>query len=221
MFNAGNGEYTRWNEKQCQRRLSPCSTFKIFNSMAALDAGAIKDENDTIRWDGEKKYFPDWERDHNLRSAIKFSVVWFYQELAKRIGEEKMAAFLKAAAYGNQDMSGGLTKFWLVSSLAVNAEEQVEFLRKMYAYDLPFTRRAVDITKGIMIQEKTPEYTFRGKTGSGSYEDGKHQGWFVGWVERDHNVYVFAVNILDKKNADGQRAKECARKILKAHGLID
>lgn len=221
MYNENTGETTVWNEEQAKRPLSPCSTFKIFNSMAALDAGAIKDENDTIRWDGEKKYYKEWEHDHVLRTAIQYSVVWFYQELASRIGEEKMQRYLNEAHYGNMDMSGGLTKFWLVSSLQITAEQQIAFLRKIPHYEVPFSKRSVDILKEILIAKQTNEYTLRGKTGSGTMLDGTYQGWYAGWLERDNNRYYFAVNILDKKNAAGHVARDLLAKILRKYKLID
>jgi beta-lactamase class D len=53
-----------------------------------LETGVIKDENEVIKWDGTPQKFPEWNKDQTMRSAIAGSVIWFYQELARRIGQE-------------------------------------------------------------------------------------------------------------------------------------
>ena len=82
-----------FNQPRTERAYLPASTFKIINSLIALETGVIKDENEMIQWDGEERFVETWNQDHNLRSGIKYSVVWFYQELARRIGEERMQKF--------------------------------------------------------------------------------------------------------------------------------
>ncbi len=74
----------------CAERVSPCSTFKIPNSLIGLETGVLADENAVLPWDGVKRSRPEWNRDHTLASAIKVSVVWYYQELARRVGTERM-----------------------------------------------------------------------------------------------------------------------------------
>lgn len=221
MYNEANGATTVWNAPEARVRYSPCSTFKIFNSMAAIDAGAVNDARDTIRWNGKPYPIKQWDRDHDLRSAIKYSVVWYYQELARRIGAERMQRYLNETDYGNRDMSGGLTRFWLVSSLKISAEEQIAFMRKIPHYRLPFSKRAVDILRDILILEQTHVYTLRGKTGSGDFDDTAGQGWFVGWVERGGNRFYFAVHITGRSNADGLHAKAIALTLLHEYKLID
>ena len=83
-------EYLKYNPERCANRFIPASTFKIFNSLAALESGAVKDENEIMKWDSVKRFYDMWNQDLNLGQAFKYSAVWFYQELARRIGEEKM-----------------------------------------------------------------------------------------------------------------------------------
>jgi beta-lactamase class D len=54
---------------------------------------------------------PDWNRDHTLASAIRFSVVWYFQEIARRIGAARMQRYVDAFQYGNRDLSGGVDRF--------------------------------------------------------------------------------------------------------------
>lgn len=191
------------------KRVSPCSTFKILNSVIALDAGAVRDENETIEWDGVVREYPFWNTEHSMRSAIGVSTVWFYQELARRIGEKKMDEMVRLAEYGNMDISSSLTDFCLGGgSLKISPNEQTGFIAKLVRNHLPFSRRSQSIVKEIMRLEKRDGVTLSGKTGScGGI------GWFVGFVERDENVKVFAFQIRGE-GANGVEAKKIALQYL-------
>jgi beta-lactamase class D len=192
-------------------RLNPCSTFKILNSMIALDAKVIRDENETLLWDGKVREYSAWNRDHSMRSAISVSTVWFYQEMAKRIGTARMQKMLKKVNYGNADMSNSLTTFWLGNgSLKISVNEQIKFLAKIMRYQLPFTTHTINILKEIIILEKQPKYTLAGKTGSS-----KNLGWFVGFIEENDSTKVFAFNIKGN-GANGAEIKKIVIEYLKS-----
>lgn len=204
LYDRNNNRYLRYNEARCRERFNPKSTFKIPNSLIGLETGVIRDADFVIQWNQEKyppqdfwnqEPFKHWRRDHTLRSALRHSVVWYYKELALRVGEERMKKFLSAFDYGDQNISGGIDSFWLNNSLKISADEQVEFLKKFYAERLPVSRRATRIVKDILILEKNPSYTLSAKTGGGSIAEGKYIGWFVGYLETKGNVYFFATNI--------------------------
>lgn len=203
LYDLKNDRYLRYNAERCRRRFSPFSTFKIANSLIGLESGVIKDADFVIPWDKQKypgedwtaEPFIHWKRDHNLRTAIKYSVVWYYRELAKRVGEPAMSEYLKRLNYGNADSSGGIDRFWLNSTLQISADEEIEFLKRFYLRQLPFSRRSMDIVSDILILEKRPDYTLSGKTGGGPTPDGKSLGWFVGYLERGGNTYFFATNL--------------------------
>lgn len=204
IYDRNNNRYLRYNAARCRERFSPKSTYKIPNSLIGLETGVIRDADFVIRWDREKyppqrnwnqEPFIHWGRDHTLRSAIKHSVVWYYRELATHVGERQMKKHLQALDYGNQDISGGIDNFWLNGGLKISADEQVEFLKKLYAEQFPISRRAIQIVKEILVLEKTPAYTLSAKTGGGSIAEGKYIGWFVGYLETKDNVYFFALNL--------------------------
>lgn len=221
LYDVNNKYYIRHNEEQCKKRFSPCSTFKIPNSLIALETGIATDENFTLKWDGTKQPFETWEKDHTLKTAIANSVVWYYREIARRIGEKKMKEYIDKIDYGNKDISGGIDKFWLTSSLEISANEQVEFLLKLITNKLPFSERTVNIVKDIMTLERNDMYVLRGKTGSGGKESEKSSlGWFVGYLTLGDNAYVFATNITAEKNANGPKAKAITYEILKSLKLM-
>lgn len=204
LYDLKNDRYLRYNEERCRMRFSPKSTFKIPNSLIGLETGVIRDGDFVIQWnrqkyppqDGWDQYpFKHWPQDHALRSAFKYSVVWYYRELALRVGERKMKKHVGAFDYGNEDLSGGIDNFWLGGGLKISADEQVEFLKKFYAGHLPVSKRSVEIVKDILVLEQTPDFKLSAKTGGGSIAQGTYIGWFVGYLETQGNVYFFACNI--------------------------
>ncbi|MGH7450870.1 MAG: class D beta-lactamase, partial [bacterium] len=221
LYDTKNDKYYRHNKKRCAERLSPCSTFKIPNSLIALETGVMEDENFVIKWDSLKTPHQDWwssnwARDHDLRSAMKYSVVWYYQEVARRVGEENYRQYLRKINYGNQDISGGVDRFWLAGTLKISANEQIEFLKKFYRGELGFSKRATEIVKSIIVLEQADQYTLLGKTGAGPRENGKMLGWLVGYVETKDNRYFYALNF-DGENfqAVSARRMELAKALLR------
>ena len=214
IYDLNNNHYARYNPDGCREKLLPASTFKIMNALIALETGAIPGENYIIPWDGTQYPIPAWNQDHTLKTAFRDSVVWYYQEVARRIGRERMQHYIDAVRYGNQDIAGNLDSFWLDGSLLISADEQVEFLRRLYQGDLPFSKRSMDIVRDILILESDPAYQLRGKTGSGHIGN-LSVGWFVGYEEIHENVYFFAVNITSSSLASmGSKAKEILLEIL-------
>lgn len=208
-----------FNESRVKKGYLPASTFKIMNSLIALETGVIKDEEDTIKWDGQKRFVEAWNQDHNLRSGIKYSVVWFYQELARRIGEERMQHYIDTVAYGNQNISGGIDLFWLQGDIRITMQQQINFLQRLYQNELPFSQRSMDIVKDIMIQEETADYILRAKTGWAARVE-PNIGWFVGYLERKDNVHFFATNIDINKDEDAKARKDITMQILQRLNLL-
>lgn len=227
LFDEEKDEYLIFNEPQSEKPLSPCSTFKIYNSLIGLETGVLQDENTILHWDGTQYPLAAWNKDHTLATAIKASAVWYYQEVATRIGPTRMQYYLDLIPYGNADISGGINNFWLSSSIKISAKEQVELLKRLYANDLPFSPETMDITKKILILSSNNNITFSGKTGSGGpygmYSDPNEQytvGWFVGEIENNGKRYFFATNIEGDKTSTGIKAKEISILILKDMGLL-
>lgn len=197
----------------------PASTFKILNSLIALDTGAARGPEERMAWDGVAREVPAWNQDLDLRQAFSVSAVWFYQELARRIGPERMAEGVARAGYGNADIGGGLDRFWLDGSLRISALEQVAFLRRLAAGTLPFSARSQEIVRDLMVLERGEGYVLRAKTGWAARVS-PQVGWLVGWVERADGARFFALNI-DLPTPEANKARfSVARAILREQGLI-
>jgi beta-lactamase class D len=222
LHNLKHNAYTYYNRSTADIAVSPASTFKIFNSLVALETGAIQDTNTVLKWDGVWREVKVWNQNHTMKTAFKCSAVWFYQELARRIGEKKMKAYLKKAHYGNGNISGEIDQFWLSGDLKISPMEQIMFLEKLYKeVGLPFSHENQQKVKSIMIETENEKGILRTKTGWGvlrKEKEAENIGWYVGYIEKKHNQYFFALCIHAKGEARDDFAscrKEIALKILK------
>ncbi|MFJ7744658.1 class D beta-lactamase [Peribacillus sp. NPDC097295] len=200
-----------YNQQRAYQRFAPQSTFKVPNSLIGLQVGAVEDEYDIKYWDGVEREIEAWNRDHTLGSAMRNSVVWYYQAMARDIGEERMEEWIQNISYGNQDISGGIDQFWLSSSLEISPMEQVDFMETLYEENLPFDKNVMNTVKRMMIQQEGDTFTLYGKTGQGS-----GIGWYVGFIETDNGSYSFATNIAGTSTD----AKAITMNILKKYKLI-
>ncbi len=195
IYDLNNDRIAQHNPQRNGTAFLPASTFKILNSLIALETGVISDEIAVLTWDGIQRKIPEWNRDLNMREAIQLSAIWFYQVLARRVGHEQMQKWVTQARYGNQKIGGkdDIDKFWLEGELRITPQEQIQFLRRLYNNDLPFSKRSLSIVKDIMLMEQTPDYTIRGKTGWIGFVDNVTPkiGWYVGYAGVGQKCLLF------------------------------
>ena len=180
----------------------PASTFKIPNSIIALETKIVDNDSTLFKWNGEKKAYKVWEQDLILKDAFKYSCVPCYQEIARKIGEKRMNAYLEKLNYHNMDVnSDNLDVFWLEGTSKINQFEQIEFLKHFYKSELKISERTEGIMQKILFIEKNEKYTLYGKTGL-SVREKKQNGWFVGYAKSKENTLFFATNITPKVSTD-------------------
>jgi len=210
-----------WDEARAKQRFTPASTFKIANSLIGLDVGAVKGVDEVLPYGGGPQRLKHWEQDMNLRDAIKASNVPVYQELARRIGLERIRDGVKKFGYGNMEIGHVADRFWLEGPLAISAVEQTEYLGRLINGTLPVSAEAVRVVKEITSLEKTDSYELHGKTGWHWPENGGRQiGWWVGRVQREGKAYSFALNIDRKSDVEAQKRIPLGRACLKALGKL-
>jgi beta-lactamase class D len=175
----------------------PASTFKIPNSIIALETGVVEDpDKDVFKWDGVTRSIEPWNKDHTLRSAIAVSAVPVYQEIARRIGAERMQKYVDLFDYGNRDIGGGIDQFWLTGNLRIDPVQQIDFVDRLRRGVLPVSKRSQELTRDILPVTKVGDATIRAKSGLLGAEQGKPSlGWMVGWVEKGSSTTVFAMNM--------------------------
>jgi beta-lactamase class D len=182
------------NRGRAEKRAIPASTFKVANSLIALETGAVKDEHEVLPYGGKPQPIKEWERDMGLRDAIRISNVPIYQEVARRIGLERMQAMVTRLDYGNHQIGTVVDRFWLDGPLEISPVEQAHFLARLAKRQLPLSQRTQAIVRDIMRLEAHDGAILYGKTGWATSVT-PNIGWLVGWVERGEAVHSFALNI--------------------------
>lgn len=222
VYDLRDNEHSAVNATGAPRRLIPASTFKILNSLIALELGVVDSAGTVIPWDSVPRERTELNRDLDLATAFRLSAVPHFQSLARKIGPARMAEWVERVDYGNEDVEGGIDTFWLTGDLAISPLEQIEFLVRLYRNELPFSPQTMDTVRRIMVVDRTPEHTIRAKTGWGILPDG-HVGWWVGWVEKGDEVYFFAT-VLETEEPDDAfaRARErITRQVLRSMDIIE
>lgn len=209
----------RYKADRCKEGLSPCSTSKIFNALIALDCGVATGPDMELKWDGTPQSRKECEKDHTLRSAVRVSVVWYFQELARRVGAERMQGYLNRLEYGNMDMSGGIDQFWLCSSHKISAEEQLTFMERLYTHRLPIKPAAMEQVRDMIVVDRSGDWVFSGKTGTGCSYERNDLGWFVGHLKSGNREFVFAANAKGL-DAMGRTTRDIVFSILKDLRLV-
>jgi beta-lactamase class D len=217
-----------YNPKRAATPYSPASTFKIFNSLIGLETGAVADvDNDRLPWDGKvwmhhgKPILPEvCNGEVALRLALKNSCVPAYQALARRVGTDQYRKYLRAAHFGNAGVDGPVDRFWLNGQLQITTYQQVDFLNAAAAHKVPLiSEHSFAALDDILTIESTPAYTLRAKTGWAT--SGKVDvGWWVGWVTRGDDTYVFAMNLDMPRPEVGAKRQEIARAVLRQVGAL-
>ncbi len=220
LYNIASKEFKYFNKTRSDSEYIPASTFKILNSLIALESNVVENENEIIKWNGSDKGWSKWNKDQNMKSAILVSCVWFYQELARRIGQKEMKGWIDSVKYGNGKMGSKIDDFWLKGDLKISANQQVDIIRKLIRTELPFKLKNQQIVKRIMITDSTKNYVTHSKTGWGIIKNSQI-GWFVGYIEKAENIWIFAMNIDIHKKSDLKKRKNITYDILKVEKIIE
>lgn len=223
--------------ERCQARRPACSTFKIPLAVMALDYGTVKNAATKLKWDGQKRMLDAWNRDHTAASWMKESVVWYSQQLTKKLGRNRVQGYLRKFNYGNADFSGGLENAWLTpspfmttppkTSLEISPLEQIEFMKALYSDRLPVSLKAMAAARSLLPCETSPGgAVLCGKTGSGFQGESAtlRLGWYVAHLRKGEEEYVAVVSYDDRipvPNASfgGALARDSMKKLLAERGL--
>ncbi|MEN5297693.1 class D beta-lactamase [Brucella sp. TWI559] len=227
ILNANNGDIISKEGDVCDTRNSPASTFKVPLALMGFESGILEDAH-TPSWPYKEGY-PAWRESWRQSVDPTYwedqSVVWFSQELTRKLGKDKFQKYTDQLNYGNRDLSGdrcknnGLLRSWISSSLQISPNEQADFLMKMVNYKVPFSEVAITKTMEILPSHQLSNgWMVHGKTGS-AFETGpkgkpdrrRQFGWYVGWAEKGDQKVVFVRlnrNVLARKGGMGSVTRE-------------
>lgn len=219
LYNMAQDTWNIYDMDRAALRVSPDSTYKIYDALIGLEAGVITPEDSTMEWNRELYPFQEWNADQTLQSAMSASVNWYFQEIDKQLGTSAIDRYIREIRYGNENTKGGLSSYWMESSLKISPIEQVELLRKLYENSLGFRTKNIDTVKDSILLSSSESGNLYGKTGTGCIDGKDVNGWFVGYVEAPDNTWFFAANIAANDDASGSNAAEITQHILSGMGI--
>lgn len=182
-----------------ETRYAPWSTFKIPNTVIALEAGAATGIGHWRNWDPVSRppesYWPEaWRQGQTLKSAFQRSSAWYYQDLALDVGALRYREDLKDWGYGNADVPDGHDSFWLGGPLKVSVTEQVHFLKDLLLGDFTVAEGHIADLVEISRVGRFGDFMLHGKTGSGPIRPGEFsgafEGWYAGWLMQGEKAIV-------------------------------
>ncbi len=197
IYDPKKNHYQIYRQELALTRRSPCSTFKIISSLAALEYGIIEPDDSVRIWSGETFWNREWNQDIDFTDAFHASCVWYFREVVDEIGKDRMQEKLNQLSYGNCDISDwegrlntnnsnpALTGFWLESSLLISPKEQTEVMERIFGEDTVVseeTRSQLEQVMCLADQEET-DITIYGKTGMGKANGIVVDAWFTGFAD--------------------------------------
>lgn len=219
LYDVDAGQFSGHNQARSRARFVPASTFKIPNSLIGLAVEAVQGVDDILPYGGKPQPFAVWEEDMGLREAITLSSVPIYQELARRIGLERMRDNVSRLGYGNAETGTTVDRFWLDGPLKISAVEQVRFLARLAQGQLPLPAAVQASVREIVLLEQGGNWRLYGKTGWENAPD-PGVGWWVGWVMKDDHVHAFALNMDIQQATDASQRIKLGKASLGALGVL-
>ena len=214
LYDSENDAWSIHDKEHATLRVAPNSTYKIYDALFGLEEGVITPENSFIAWNGESYPFEAWNADQTLQSAMNSSVNWYFQAVDEKLGASDVYSYIQEIGYGNENMSGDFSTYWMESSLEISPVEQVELLIKLQNNRFDFAPENINAVKDAICLSSSDAGTFYGKTGTGRVDGQDVNGWFIGYIETVDNTYFFATNIGADSDATGGNATEITMSIL-------
>ena len=214
LFDSNRDSWIVYDMEHATHRISPDSTYKIYDALWGLEENIITPQNSLLMWNGKNYPFETWNSNQTLQSAMTSSVNWYFQAIDEQLASTNIRNYIQQIGYGNENVSGRLSTYWLESSLKISPVEQVKLLTKLQNNSLGFSSENINAVKDAICLSSSDAGTFYGKTGTGRVDGQDVNGWFIGYIETADNTYFFATNIGADSDATGGNATEITMSIL-------
>ena len=209
LFDAGDRSAVVVNPEGARERAVPASTFKLPNTLIALQTGEVSDVDEVIS--------PASGEELSLREALPTTDVPVHQEVADRIGFERMSTWVDRFDYGNRRLGeeGAMDRFWLEGPLEISALEQATFVAELARQELPVDVEHQQAVRDLLRVEEGADHQLFGRTGLGVNVD-PVPGWWVGWVEHGDELHTFALRLEVEEEGDAELRESLGRELLVA-----
>ncbi len=213
LFDTGDRSAVVVNPEGARERAVPASTFKLPNTLIALQTGEVADVDEVIS--------PASGEDLSLREALPTTDVPVHQEVADRIGFERMSTWVDRFDYGNRQVGeeGAMDRFWLEGPLEISAMEQATFVAELAREELPVEVEYQRAVRELLLVEEGADHQLFGRTGLGVDVD-PVPGWWVGWVEHGDALHTFALRLEIEEPDDADLRESLGRELLVALDVL-
>ncbi len=177
------------NTNTCLDEVNGASIIKVPMSLIIIET-SNSENNYLVKWDGGRQPYNFWEQDHDLETALRYSVSWYYDKIFSNDMTVKLSELLHNNGYS------GIAKnsiFETISENKISPYDQTVFLSKIYANEFSRKPDSLEKLKKIMYRKKINGYIIYGKTGTAIDNSGKLSGWFTGYAEKDGQTIVFSI----------------------------
>lgn len=111
LYDLQKDNWNIYDIEQATIRISPNSTYKIYDALFALEENIITSENSFISCPQQNYPFESWNEDQTLFSAMNSSVTWYFQALDAKLGKSNLQSYIEQIGYGNQNINGELSSY--------------------------------------------------------------------------------------------------------------
>ncbi|MCX8020956.1 MAG: penicillin-binding transpeptidase domain-containing protein [Chitinophagaceae bacterium] len=219
------GQFTIYNLKRYRdSSYAPGSAFDIVNSLIGLQTGVILNDSMAIVTESNGR-----KETVNLYQALRNGSLPYFQEIARRIGKEKMQFWLDSLGYGakaeNQRVAlrSAVDSFWLDQTMAITPDVQLGIIIRLYFNKLPFFKPYQETVKRILKREDNTLYRLCWHYAESKGAGNKAYSWLSGWIEENNHPYFFVVHADKPADTTGfqPRMTGLLKDILTAEGFFE
>lgn len=111
LFDSNRDSWIVYDMEHATHRISPDSTYKIYDALWGLEENIITPQNSLLMRDGKDYPFEAWNTDLTLDSAMAASANWYFHTIDERLSLTRIQNYLNKIEYGNKDITGGLSSY--------------------------------------------------------------------------------------------------------------
>lgn len=139
-----------FHKEECLHKTPPASLYHSILTLIALENGYLKEDQSLFYWDKTRHPYIRWQKDQNLKSALEYSVHWYFTKLWKDIGPEKGKQFLERLNDFSSPVPFSKSSFWLDGSFVVSPSEFADFLIRLQDPSPPFHKKTIQIVSRLL-----------------------------------------------------------------------
>ncbi|EMS89143.1 penicillin binding protein transpeptidase domain-containing protein [Leptospira noguchii] len=223
-----------FQKDECFHKTPPSSLFHSALALISVEGGYLKENQTLFFWDKTRYPYIRWQKDQNLKSALEYSVHWYFTNLWNDIGPEKGKPLLEKIEIFQ--IPNTRNSFWSDGSYTISPSEFVDFLIRLQETPPPIRKKTIQSVWDLL--KRTPG-SFSNATGSHDlsgdwngvedyrsdsafyYTQEETSSWFWVSFQKSNVRWLLLTRIrISQQITNPLKAAELASKILKDELII-